>query len=50
MDNKQLFAAEALKEDHYMGRIMASDDGSAVQTELHLMETGTTIKLLALTC
>lgn len=41
MDNKQLFAAEALKDDHFsMGRIMASDDGSTVQSELHLMETG----------
>lgn len=40
MDNKQLFAAQALK-DHYMGRIMASDDeGSTVQSEIHLMETG----------
>lgn len=41
MDNKQLFAAEALKDDHFsMGRIMASVDGSTVQSELHLMETG----------
>lgn len=40
MDNKQLFAAQALK-DHFMGRIMAADDeGSTVQSEIHLMETG----------
>lgn len=41
MDNKQLFAAQALKE-HFKGRIMASDDeeGSTVQSEIHLMETG----------